>query len=324
MLSSAVREDAAKLAWSLWTELGVSGWRGEHHQWLVDPEPLLLWTAWLGNTDARLRDEVTDWCVKFGDWLSGARITNLSKEFSERTRENFGVLAATVGAHSRTRWKEATAPREYKPTGRSRLEKFSAPSQTSLRLRGVFGVGARAEVMRVLLSRERFSSAGEIADEVGFGRRMVAITLDQLSRANVVEEHSLKNQIQYRLCRGTAWPALVGPMPMVAPQWTRVLPLMTVVHDRLDRIATLPARAARVEAHKLTEQTLERAHAAEVTPPAHPPANEADPLGALAEWSSALLHALSAADQVVLFGQRRAGKTSLLSASSASGRENEE
>ncbi len=75
--SSPLANALTSLAWSLWAELGVSGWSRHHKHWLVDPEPLVVFTAWLGDTDARLRDEATDWCIQFGSWLSATRLSSI-------------------------------------------------------------------------------------------------------------------------------------------------------------------------------------------------------------------------------------------------------
>jgi hypothetical protein len=77
MSSESLREQLAALAWSLWAELGVSAWERHHSRWFIDLEALVVYTAWLGDTDARLRDEVTDWCIRFGSWVSASRLIGL-------------------------------------------------------------------------------------------------------------------------------------------------------------------------------------------------------------------------------------------------------
>src|SRR5262245_31492145 len=114
MTSSSLREELVGLAWSLWAELGVSGWERHHRMWFVDPEPLIVFTAWLGDDDARLRDEVTDWCLAFGTWVSATRLANLLEGATETEKERFGELAATVAKHSKMiRWRGATKPRSF-------------------------------------------------------------------------------------------------------------------------------------------------------------------------------------------------------------------
>src|SRR5436309_4578476 len=142
-----VQEHVLDLVWSLWAELGVSGWRRHHTSHAIDPELLLIFTAWLGDADPRLRDESTDWCIRYGRYVAGARFKNFLSDEPDDVRRSFGTYAATVGAHSQLRWPYATKPRRYQPTKRSKIENFRSPSLISLRLRGLFGTTARAEIV---------------------------------------------------------------------------------------------------------------------------------------------------------------------------------
>ena len=75
--TSTFADDALALAAGAWSELGVSGWISSHADWAIDPEPLILFTVWLGDADPRLRDESTDWCVQNWRFISKARLKNL-------------------------------------------------------------------------------------------------------------------------------------------------------------------------------------------------------------------------------------------------------
>ncbi len=250
--SATTREELAALAWSLWAELGVSGWERHHRKWFVDPEALAVFTAWLGDTDARLRDEATDWCVRYGTWLSATRLANLVASASDGTRDRFGEFAATVCEHSPLRWRGATKPRKYKPTGRSRLESFAAPSLIGLRLRGIVGVGARAEVMRLLLAAPNVSmSASDLAEDAGFKKRNVADALESLYWGGVLAVERSRNQLQYRLADAQAWRSMLGEVPEVWPRWASLLPTIAVLADGEERAKALPARVRHVELGKL-------------------------------------------------------------------------
>jgi hypothetical protein len=269
--SSTVREDLAALAWSLWAELGVSGWERHHRRWFVDPEALVVLTAWIGDTDARLRDEATDWCIRFGTWLSATRLANLLTGASEETRERFGELAATVGEHSRLRWRGATKPRKYKPTGRSRLESFGAASLVGLRLRALVGVGARAEVMRLLLASPSAScSAAALVDDAGFKKRNIADALESLLWGGALAVEKSRNQLHYRLSDPNAWKAVVGALPEFWPRWAGLLPTLSVLADGHERTKTLPTRVLDVELTKLARDNAQSIVAARLPAPPAP------------------------------------------------------
>lgn len=264
-------EELAALAWSLWAEMGVSGWERHHREWFVDPEALVVFTAWLGDTDARLRDEATDWCVRYGTWLSATRLANAITGASPETVERFGEFAATVCEHSSLRWRGATKPRKYKPTGRSRLDSFAAPALTSLRLRGIVGVGARAEVLRMLLATPSASmSASDLAEDAGFKKRNVADALESLRWGGVLAVERNRNQLLYRLADARAWSSLLGEVPRVWPRWTILLPTIAVLADGEEKATALPARVRNVELGKLVRNHTRSIVAARLPAPPSP------------------------------------------------------
>src|SRR2546426_5066188 len=127
-LSAQLKEQALELSWSLWAELGVAGWTRRHTSHAIDPEPLIIFTASLGDADPRLRDEATDWCIAYGRYVSAARLRNLLAHEAADARDAFGEFAATVNAHSTLRWPGATEPRRVQLTGRSQIVDFHRPS----------------------------------------------------------------------------------------------------------------------------------------------------------------------------------------------------
>lgn len=267
----SAREDLVALAWSLWAELGVSGWERRHQRWCVDPEALVVLTAWLGDTDARLRDEATDWCIQFGSWLSATRLTNLLDDADEDTRARFGELAATVSAHAPLRWRGATQARPFRPTGRSQLESFAAPARVALRLRAILGVGARAEVMRLMLAAPGTACAASgLVAEAGFKKRNVADALESFRRGGVLVADRVGNQLKYRLRDAAGWTAVVGELPDVSPRWVRLVPTLAALVEGEERLRALPSRVRQVELRKLARTHEPALSAAGLTAPPSP------------------------------------------------------
>lgn len=217
-------EQSLALASGAWTELGVSGWGASHGDWAIDPEPLILFTAWLGDTDPRLRDEATDWCVRNWRYVSKARLKNLLRDQTDDVRDHFGEFAATVGAHAGISWPGATEPRAYTVTGRSMLPPLDRPSLAWLRLRAMFGVGARAEILRCSLSQGNgLMSVARLATITGYTKRNVADECDTLERAGVLSVRSRGNRFYYSLARRAELEAFVGELPSVRHDWTAML-----------------------------------------------------------------------------------------------------
>lgn len=262
-----LRGHLVELAWSLWTELGVSGWGRKHATWLVDPEPLIIFTAWLGDEDARLRDESTDWCVQFAPLVSATRLANLQERTDDATRERLRGLAATVSAHSSVRWSlgktgaSRLAPSKdqprFVPTNRSRLESLRGASRLSLRLRAILGVGARAEIVRALLEPSGPPrSSADLAEETAFKKRYLASALEMMQNGGVVDGEKVRKEIRFRLDRVNAWRELLGEIPIVWPRWIHILPLLADTVDVLERTESLSPRLQSVELHRVAETLL--------------------------------------------------------------------
>lgn len=226
-ISNPLRDAALALAWSLWAELGVSGWTRRHADWAIDPEPLILFTAALGDADPRLRDESTDWCLRYHRYVSVARLRNVLRDTWSEVSAEFGEYAATVNAHAPARWPAATVPRVYQRSGRSSLGDFRSPALVLLRLRAVFGVTARADLIGVLVADpERSLASADLAQAVGFSKRNVEKEIEPLRLAGLVESITVRNERRHRLLRRAETGIFLAPLPSYFPRWS---PLLHVV-----------------------------------------------------------------------------------------------
>ncbi len=215
---------AVTLAWGAWAELGVSGWTSTHSDWAIDPEPLILFTAWLGDRDPRLRDEVTDWCIQFGGYLSKTRLRTLLHQRPAIVQHAFGEFAATVAAHNKSAWPGAGLARPYTPTMRSRLPDARKPAMAWIRLRALFGIGARSEVIRCLLSaRGEWQSLSRLATVSGYTKRNVSEACQLLQQAGLLAVRETGNRFDYSLARRTDLERFVGSLPSVRPDWSALL-----------------------------------------------------------------------------------------------------
>ena len=247
--SEQITDHATALAWSLWTELGVSGWLRSHSSHAIDPERLILFTASLGDTDPRLRDEATDWCITYGRYVSVTRLRNLLAAESPEVQAAFGQTAATVNANSGLRWPGATQARPFQRTRRSAVADFGAPSLVVMRLRALFGVGARAEIVRAFLADPPARlSAADVAADAGYTKRNIAEALEALPMAGLLETHALRNQRLYGLADAGWLTTLPGGLPSSYPAWSNVFRLLEGLMAALRRAETLTGRARNVAA----------------------------------------------------------------------------
>lgn len=232
-------KQALALAAGAWTELGVSGWTTSHADWAIDPEPLLLFTGWLADRDPRLRDEATDWCVQNSRHISRTRLRNLLRRQPNDVGVAFGEFAATIGAHGGASWAGATTPRRYTVTGRSMLASFERPSMAWMRLRAMFGVGARSEILRCFLSHNSApASVARLAAATGYTKRNVADECETLERAGVLSVRPTGNRFYYSLDRRDELESFLGKLAHVRPDWTAMLNVTRELVS-LEEVATI-------------------------------------------------------------------------------------
>ena len=243
-------ESLLDLAWSLWSELGVSSLARRHPHWVVDPEELLLFTAWLADRDARLREECIDWCIRFGDVLSVDRLKNLLDENDDASRVPFSQLSYLVRKHKGPKLPfPATTTRSFKPSGKSRRPDVTRASNLGLRMRKLFGVSAKAEIItRLLVEPARVYTVTELADVgLGFARITVSKALDDLVDARAVHVDRSRRGHQFRL---ETPPGLVESLDLSVawrPSWDLLFRLLRVGDDILSRPDRRDARVAMMD-----------------------------------------------------------------------------
>lgn len=237
---------ALDLAWSLWTELGVSGQARSHSNVGVDLEPLIVTTAYLSKFDARLRDESLDWCVLNMKYVSSDRLGNFLKSVDEHLRQAFGPYSATVKKARRVSWPGDGRAFAFSPTRRSLAPDLLRPALVQLRLRATFGVSGRAEALRWLLDEpDRFVGSLELALKSYYGKDNVADTLDLLARAGLLQATVMTtagNQRVFRLNRqAKIVPALMDWMKVPQQRWDAVF---RVVVRLIEFARTSPGKPA--------------------------------------------------------------------------------
>jgi hypothetical protein len=273
------------LTWSLWAECGVGGWQRRHKDVAVDVEPLILFTADLGDRDPRLRDEATDWCVRFGELVSKVRLKNVRKIGIGKSRA-FAEFAATVKANSSLDWTDDDAKaRRFVATGRSELD-LARRSVVQLRARAVFGVSARAEILTVLATDrvEATFTATRLAERVQFGRKITAEATDLLSRAGVLQEVERVPSREYRLRRRNEVRALLEPLPQSFPPWPHIFRVLAAIREIAEEVDSRSPVVRAIETQKRLVE-VDR-HVVRAGLP-HIPAVDATPAGwtRLTEWA---------------------------------------
>jgi len=231
-------ESLRELAWNQWSQLGVSGSAPlRRDDRAADPEALLLFTLEIGRTDPRLFDEVLDWLALNEAIVSVHRLRNLCVTPTDRALVE-AALAWTARVRGRGRAAAADASPEVEPlfpqirmpdggldaaferngfarpplqrSQKSLPASLREPIAFALRLRRMLGVGARAEVVRALLTiRAPRLSSKVITASAGFAQRNVREALTALLEAGVVARVDVADERFYTIDQ-TAWAAVLG------------------------------------------------------------------------------------------------------------------
>jgi len=261
-------EQATALAWGAWVELGVSGWTETHSDWAIDPEPLIVFTAFLGDEDARLRDEATDWCVRNWRYVSKTRLKNLVREQPAAMRGAFGAFAATVGDHAGVVWPYASEPRRFTVTGRSAAPQLDKPSMVWLRLRAMFGLGARTEILRYFLSHDDGrSSTATISTATNYTKRNVSEECESLAHAGVLSVRPMGNRFYYSLAKRAELEPFVGSMPAITPNWISMFGIARQLVSLESAAETGTTRTLAVKARSAIDEMEEDLDELEIDPP---------------------------------------------------------
>ncbi len=261
-------EQLLDLAWSHWAALGVAG-SVRATEVPVDLEALLLLTADLAAEDPRLRDEALDWCSRFHGFASKPRLKQLLRRAPPSAQAAFGPFAAALERYAGTPWpgssEAASVPASV--SGKSRLPALTRPALLSFRLRALFGVGARADIIGAVLSRrsEDFGAADLVF--VGYSKRNLAEALDMLAAAGLFRTTRAGNRVRFSWQRREQLADLLAPLPEVIPVWSSMLRVMSGFLDLLTRTETKSDRLVAVEAARCLRQLADDLQALGVEAP---------------------------------------------------------
>jgi hypothetical protein len=296
----AVGAELTAFAWEQWSQLGVFAPSHRSDRVAADPEALLVFTLEIGRRDPRLLDEVLDWLLTNERLISVQRLRNLATDSDDRQ-----LVEGAIGWVARWQPKGRFAPRiteagndepaplfrtlsrevrtpdpaylaagllkpDTEPSRKSQAPDTTRPINFAFRLRLLFGVSSRAEVIRYLITNPAPDpSAQMIADAAGFAKRNINETLTALTATNLVTAFELGNEHRYSLNR-VVWGQLFGFKQNSWPtyrDWPRLLQALRRLSRWLDdpRLDELSPYLLASEARTLMEE-LEPSFAATDVP----------------------------------------------------------
>lgn len=222
----ALTDALLDLLWRQWHELGAPAARQESaaSQSIIDPEALVLCSLAMVEREPRLADALVSWCATNSAHLSVQRLNNLARDYPAGVPAQLPGLAHVMVKEGQDfRWRSLAGP-GIPPTDlmqrapkQSTVVPLDRPSAFLLRMRALFGLGLRADIVAFLLRKgdpQDYSGAGEIARALGYNRTAVKRTLDVLGTAGALS-------------------VTEGADPGYAIGWSRTYNLLSQEIDRL-------------------------------------------------------------------------------------------
>lgn len=228
-----IENELVELAWRLWCTLGVSGDSPQQLDWFIALEELIILTAVIGNSDPRLRDEALDWCSRFHYFVSISRLRTLVNELGEQVYTPFSIFAETLNSTTQTKWpKLAKAkPLKIKFSEKSLSPRCEIPALIAFRMRALFGIGAKADLITFFLTSRLNSFTAADLVEVGYNKRTIADALDSFVQSGLLTYSMTRNQKKYALSKREQLGNLAGELPKVIPDWRKILVLIITLRN---------------------------------------------------------------------------------------------
>lgn len=260
-LSTKWNKNINEFLWNEWSSIGVPGHVREHSNNVVDVEALFVFSLHQSRFDVRLFDEIFDWVIKNDRWLSFQRIKTYSRQYEgdEINRILQAFSRSVYSATGNIRWKmflnfantkdnisnpfflntdtsELPIPGSYDENFKSsgwlrspmniRNKSSDIPFETEknllFKLRTLFGITPRAEILAYLICKGRVS-ATEIINSTGYSKPSVYDTLADLTTGKFINQYNKNGSMKYfvDLNRWKNFLDIDNPLP-VWIDWQRV------------------------------------------------------------------------------------------------------
>lgn len=255
------------LIWRQWSELGVAAHAAKGTTWTVDLEALVLITTVHGRSDPRLFDEMLDWLWGNAQWVNVQRLRNIQRRLALGDARVLGAIADWVSQRTTlskwktmmTAWSETLATErlfrlrsqeqpwngpvdpifarhglQRDPVERREMSRVPSPRSAAMltwKLRSLFGVQARCELLLWLLTHERGHPA-EITRATYYSSRTVEDTLRELTVSGLVRSAPTGRAVSY-WAQPEDWLMLRSwEQPRGFPRWVD-WPRFFLIQDRL-------------------------------------------------------------------------------------------
>ncbi|MBN1983512.1 MAG: hypothetical protein JW795_18385 [Chitinivibrionales bacterium] len=215
-------ENILEFLWRQWSALGVAGYSQSSDTWTIDPEALLLLSLSLSRYEPRLFDEIMDWLATNGSMMNIQRIKSiLSQEHfqSQKLMSAVAFIMSKIGKAAK--WNRLSQINEVseveeelfikkngepishfgrsdpnfykfgflrgplKIRGHTKMVGVTRNTGLLFKLRALWGINARAEIMLYLLTHET-GHPRKIAQETYYFQKTVQDALVEMARSGII------------------------------------------------------------------------------------------------------------------------------------------
>lgn len=222
-----------RLAWSQWADLGVSSWETPRNASLVDLEPLIAFTAQLWRFDPRLGAQALDWSAANMPLVSLHQLRSVITRHRWSFQGPVADFSATAEHFTHKKWPRTGDSQLLLRSlpGKAKHPDLGKPSLLSLRVRAIFGLGARAEIIRHLLFHDWSHTPSQLGRAISYGSRQISNDLRLLEMSGVVRRHQDGSVRSYRLARPEDVSRLTGPPTAEVVPWGCLFKVLTELLD---------------------------------------------------------------------------------------------
>jgi len=291
------RDRLLQFLWREWSVLGVAGASGDegNDRRLIDPEFLLAISLSLARWDARVFDEILDWLLINGKWINVSRLAAIVRSDGIGDFHLVQAVASTVAGHDRRpKWNRLThsqpegvsepeplffgAGKKYRETtpldksflkhgfkrsafkarGMSRPVPMNDPRCLMFRIRALFGVNIRADLLaHLIVSGEDYPT--QTGRTLGFSQKQVQDTLVEMAESGVVYVRKVGRRKMYSVDREKWWGFLYGNYSAGAEplDWRALVRALTTLLTGLERAVSKSNR--RYVASSIAREAMEHA-----------------------------------------------------------------
>lgn len=216
-------DEVIELLWLQWSALGVAGNCESGTVAILDLEALIVFSSWAARFDERLYDLILSWLIVNGGWVNIQRLKALAKRGTFGDADSLRYMAGVVAHNSGRKWSALSGgdrgdssptplfvdsdggPVSFSPrcdelalrygfartvfVPRELIVKPETDSAATLllRLRGLCGISARADILVALLDGQP-KTVSELSERCGYTWKSTNETLQELLATGLLQE----------------------------------------------------------------------------------------------------------------------------------------